>query len=96
VYKVAVSPVLAALTVPLGMGCRFSPTCSQYALEAVQRHGVGRGALLAARRLCRCHPWGDCGHDPVPSLGDRERERRFRDGENGTMQAHVSSLGQRP
>ncbi len=66
VYRVAVSPVLAALTVPMGMGCRFTPTCSQYALEAVQRHGVLNGGALAVRRLCRCHPWGDHGPDPVP------------------------------
>jgi putative membrane protein insertion efficiency factor len=46
--------------------CRFTPTCSEYALEAVQRHGAARGTLLAAGRLCRCHPWGGCGPDPVP------------------------------
>lgn len=46
--------------------CRFTPSCSAYALEAVQRHGVVRGGGLAARRLCRCHPWGGSGPDLVP------------------------------
>jgi putative membrane protein insertion efficiency factor len=51
-----------------GPSCRFSPTCSAYALQAVQRHGAVRGVSLAARRLCRCHPWGGAGEDPVPDL----------------------------
>lgn len=50
----------------LGSACRFTPTCSAYALEALQQHGAGRGSYLAARRLVRCHPWCDGGHDPVP------------------------------
>jgi hypothetical protein len=51
----------------LGSNCRFHPSCSQYALEAVQMHGAARGAWLAARRVCRCHPWNAGGYDPVPS-----------------------------
>ncbi|MGO8766251.1 MAG: membrane protein insertion efficiency factor YidD [Limisphaerales bacterium] len=47
-------------------GCRFTPTCSQYAMEAVRRHGALTGSWLATKRVCRCHPFGDCGHDPVP------------------------------
>src|SRR6266571_662221 len=66
VYRAAISPLLAGLFGPLGLGCRFNPTCSQYALEAVQRHGAIRGAALSLCRLCRCHPWGGCGDDPVP------------------------------
>jgi len=50
----------------LGMNCRFQPTCSSYAIEALQVHGVLRGSWLAARRIGRCHPWGDSGYDPVP------------------------------
>lgn len=46
--------------------CRFTPTCSQYAKEAIQKHGPLRGLYLAIRRLLRCHPWGGCGYDPVP------------------------------
>ena len=50
----------------LGANCRFQPTCSQYAYEAVVSHGAVRGAWLAIRRVGRCHPWGDAGYDPVP------------------------------
>ena len=46
--------------------CRFDPTCSTYALEALQQHGALKGSWLAARRLSRCHPWGGHGWDPVP------------------------------
>lgn len=46
--------------------CRFVPTCSAYAAEAVEHHGAGRGSFLALRRVLRCHPWGDHGFDPVP------------------------------
>ena len=46
--------------------CRFTPTCSQYAVEAVERHGAGRGLLLTARRLGRCRPGGPSGYDPIP------------------------------
>lgn len=70
-YRVGVSPLLAALTVPFGLGCRFTPTCSQYALEAIHRHGALRGSWLAARRVLRCQPWGGCGHDPVPPVAKR-------------------------
>ena len=63
-YRRLVSPGLHAL-LP-GSGCRFHPTCSAYAAEAVRRHGAVRGAALAARRVGRCHPWGGSGEDPVP------------------------------
>lgn len=46
--------------------CRFTPTCSQYAIEAIQKHGPIRGLWLAVRRILRCHPWGGSGYDPVP------------------------------
>ena len=58
-YQLALSPVL-------GVHCRFAPTCSHYALEAVERHGPWRGAIFALRRVVRCHPWGGAGFDPVP------------------------------
>jgi hypothetical protein len=58
-YQLVVSPWL-------GPACRFEPSCSSYAIEAVQRHGPIRGPWLAARRLARCHPFGDHGYDPLP------------------------------
>jgi len=64
-YQTAVSPLLAAVLGPSAR-CRFAPSCSQYAREAVCRHGAMLGCWLALRRLGRCHPWGESGHDPVP------------------------------
>lgn len=54
------------LSAVLPPSCRFSPSCSAYAIEAVSRYGVVRGGWMAARRIMRCHPWGGSGHDPVP------------------------------
>jgi putative membrane protein insertion efficiency factor len=65
-YQRIVSPILTTVFGPMGFGCRYEPTCSQYAMEAIETHGAFRGSWLAARRLCRCHPWGSCGPDPVP------------------------------
>lgn len=50
--------------------CRYVPSCSTYALEALEHHGVVRGGWLGVRRLCRCHPWGSSGYDPVPGTED--------------------------
>jgi putative membrane protein insertion efficiency factor len=58
-YQLTLSPWL-------GRQCRYEPTCSVYAAEALERFGVRRGLLLAAKRLLRCHPWGSSGYDPVP------------------------------
>ena len=55
--------------------CRYEPSCSQYALEALARHGALRGGWLAARRVGRCHPWGGAGHDPVPEANTRSITR---------------------
>jgi putative membrane protein insertion efficiency factor len=67
-YQCVVSPIFNAVFTPMGLGCRFHPTCSQYALEAVGRHGAARGSTLALKRVCRCHPWGGYGCDPVPPI----------------------------
>lgn len=64
-YQLLISPVLHFLGGPAS-GCRFTPTCSEYFLQAVETHGVWRGGWLGLRRLARCHPWGGQGHDPVP------------------------------
>jgi uncharacterized protein len=66
-YRWLVSPLLVALFSPQGI-CRYTPSCSEYAIEAVRVHGAWRGGRLAVQRLLRCHPWGDCGHDPVPPV----------------------------
>jgi uncharacterized protein len=58
-YQVVLSP-------HIGPACRFEPSCSAYAAEAIARHGVVRGGGLAAVRIARCHPWGGFGFDPVP------------------------------
>jgi putative membrane protein insertion efficiency factor len=65
VYQRVLSPVIATLAGPSGR-CRFEPSCSHYAVEAVQLHGAVKGSALAVGRVCRCNPWGGCGHDPVP------------------------------
>jgi hypothetical protein len=67
-YRLVLSPWV-------GHGCRFQPTCSAYALEALARHGGLKGAWLTARRIGRCHPWGGSGYDPVPGT-DPEHDRR--------------------
>jgi len=65
-YRWAISPLLTM--VAGGTICRFDPSCSEYAMEAVKTHGALRGSWLTLRRLGRCHPWGGCGHDPVPQV----------------------------
>ena len=64
-YRLTISPMY-------GQVCRFYPSCSAYALEAVERHGAVRGCWLAARRLVRCHPWNPGGYDPVPPAAGSE------------------------
>ena len=65
IYRYAISPVLHALAP--GSGCRFEPSCSAYALDALKTHGPFTGGWLALKRLSRCHPWGGSGYDPVPN-----------------------------
>lgn len=59
-YQYLISPFMAP-------SCRYTPSCSNYAIEAFQRFGFFRGFILATRRIFTCHPWGQCGHDPVPT-----------------------------
>ena len=59
IYQILISPLL-------GPSCRFTPTCSQYTIEAIQKYGPLKGGWLGFKRILRCHPWGGCGHDPVP------------------------------
>ncbi len=68
-YQALISPALHALAGP-GAGCRFTPSCSHYACDALRLHGALTGTVLAARRVLRCHPWGPSGADPVPPRGD--------------------------
>jgi putative membrane protein insertion efficiency factor len=72
-YKILAYPFIALIRVYqklisplLGPQCRFTPTCSQYGLEALKKYGLFKGSWLAIRRIMRCHPWGGHGHDPVP------------------------------
>jgi len=58
-YRYSISPLI-------GPRCRYTPTCSQYAIEAVKKHGVLKGGWLAIKRITSCHPWGGSGYDPVP------------------------------
>jgi putative membrane protein insertion efficiency factor len=58
-YRYAISPLLRP-------SCRYTPTCSQYAVEAVMKHGIFKGGWLALKRILSCHPWGGSGYDPVP------------------------------
>ncbi|MDH3305666.1 MAG: membrane protein insertion efficiency factor YidD [Gammaproteobacteria bacterium] len=66
-YRLAISPWL-------GGNCRYQPTCSSYAIEALQTHGAFRGGWLALRRMGRCHPWGGSGYDPVPGTEKDDHE----------------------
>lgn len=66
-YRYTISPFL-------GNNCRYQPTCSQYAIEALREHGAFRGAWLAAKRISKCHPWGGSGYDPVPGAEQDDDE----------------------
>jgi putative membrane protein insertion efficiency factor len=59
IYQLVISPWM-------GPSCRYTPTCSQYAIEAIKKYGILKGGWLAAKRILRCNPWGGHGHDPVP------------------------------
>jgi len=69
-YRLLLSPWL-------GSACRFEPTCSAYSLQALQQHGAAAGSYLTLRRLVRCHPWCEGGHDPVPAASAAGRFSLF-------------------
>ena len=66
-YRYGLSPLI-------GANCRFQPTCSSYAEEALRRYGIFRGGWLALKRIGRCHPWGGSGYDPVPCDEEADHE----------------------
>lgn len=78
VYQYVLSPLMPPT-------CRYLPTCSAYAAEAVQRHGAFVGAWLALRRIVRCHPWGGHGYDPVPKRRDDARHASSTPMSSGAM-----------
>jgi uncharacterized protein len=71
-YQVVSAPVYAAMGGAVS-GCRFTPTCSRYAIEALEQHGSVQGSWLTLKRVCRCHPWGGFGYDPVPQHGQHSK-----------------------
>lgn len=69
IRKIAILPIRfyqGAISPMLPPSCRYTPTCSQYAMEAIMKYGPLKGGWLAIKRICRCHPWGGSGYDPVP------------------------------
>lgn len=86
VYRALISPLY-------GQTCRFYPSCSQYALTAVQRHGAVRGSWLAARRLLRCHPWNPGGIDHVPPIRDKSGCEHRSTSEAGSSGAPTEPAG---
>ena len=58
IYQVCISPLF-------GASCRFEPTCSNYAIQSIDKHGIFKGLTLTVKRISRCHPWGNSGYDPV-------------------------------
>lgn len=74
-YQMVISPFTPA-------SCRYVPTCSHYAVEAIQKHGPFRGGWLALKRISSCHPWGGSGYDPVPDSLDNEKKTNLTEEKN--------------
>jgi len=79
-YQLVLSPFL-------GPRCRYQPTCSSYAIEAIERHGALKGGWLATKRIARCHPWGGFGYDPVPQSDLASQKQR-----NNSVHDTLSSI----
>ncbi|HVC43258.1 MAG TPA: membrane protein insertion efficiency factor YidD [Candidatus Binataceae bacterium] len=93
-YQVAISPLLTAL---YGPACRYEPSCSEYAHDAIAAHGVGAGGWLAIKRLGRCRPGGGWGVDPVPTKLDGAKRRALEtDRDAGAALANDAATGARP
>ena len=101
VYQWVISPVIHTICGP-SSGCRFTPSCSQYFLEAAMKHGAIRGSLLGIKRICRCHPRGGFGPDPVPETLPRRGKKSppvepaDKEGENSGSQCERSALYHSP
>jgi uncharacterized protein len=91
-YRWVISPAKAFVFEPLGR-CRFTPSCSEYALEAVGRRGALAGSWLAIKRIGRCHPWGGCGADPVPE--EKSKVQSLKSGAEDRQCSPVSRLPSR-
>lgn len=72
-YRGSISPMFPP-------ACRYVPSCSQYAIEAIERHGAIKGMALAAKRIGRCHPWGGSGYDPVPPRNEDSEQNGIKNG----------------
>ncbi len=88
-YRLVISPLY-------GNVCRYYPSCSAYALRAVEVHGAGRGSWLAARRLLRCHPWAAGGYDPVPGTPEYDAEMAELDAEMAEPAQRAGTMGHVP
>jgi len=88
VYQLVISPAKIFLLGPAGH-CRFEPSCSQYAIEALKTHGAAAGSWIAAKRVCRCHPWGGCGEDPVPGVKSTVHPPSLRFGATGSSKPKI-------
>lgn len=85
-YRLVISPLY-------GNVCRYYPSCSAYALRAVQVHGAVKGSWLAGRRLLRCHPWTPGGYDPVPGTPEFDEEMRETQARSATMEQSTETGG---
>ena len=83
-YKLAISPML-------GQNCRFYPSCSEYAMEAIREYGAAKGSFMAGKRLCKCHPWHPGGIDLVPP---KSVEKTANDGDEKSANAPTSDCTQ--
>lgn len=89
VYQWVISPAKGALFGALGQ-CRFEPSCSHYAVEAIRKHGALKGSALAGWRICRCNPWGGCGEDPVPEK-KQVQNLKFKDSVDSDSRASMGT-----